>query len=546
MRNNARRANVVERLASTDAAAQAAEAALTLKGITKAFPGIVANDGVSLDLRRGEIHALIGENGAGKSTLVGILAGMLQPDAGSIEIGGTAARLASPADALKRGIGTVYQHGRLVPSLSVIENLMLGGRWWRTLDRRAARARFDALSRELAIDVDPDAEVGRLALGQQQQVEIMRALWHGGHVLVLDEPTSMLPPDGVEELAALLRRLRAQGRAILFITHKIGEATALADRFTVLRRGKVAGTLAAGDADPEATIVGLMFGGAASGADIVDADRPGIDRTGTPRLELRGAATRALPGERAISGIDLSVWPGEVLGIAGVDGNGQRHLAEVLAGQRPLASGTMRLDGRDVSGDGVAGLRRAGVRYVTDARLEEGVAPGHDVATNLFAKAIGAAPHWRHGLTRWSSILSDAATRIAAHDIQTRSPRTPIDHLSGGNIQRVLLARELASDADGAARLIVFNKPTHGLDLRSTSATRQAIRARRGMGDAAIVLISNELDELLGTCDRIAVLERGRVRGVVDNMAGADRAAVETEIGRLMTGLAANALGDAA
>nr|WP_159460287.1 ABC transporter ATP-binding protein [Tistlia consotensis] len=509
--------------------------------MTKRFPGVVANDGISLTFRRGEVHALLGENGAGKSTLISILSGMQQPDEGEIRIAGRAVRIASPRAALKLGIGTVYQHVLLIPSLTVLENLMLGGPWWRPLDRAATLKRFEELSGLLSARLDPDAPVGRLSLGQQQQLEIMRALWHGELVLILDEPTSMLTPQGVRELGVVIRRLRDHGVAVVFITHKLGEAYELADRITVLRLGKVVGELAPGqlreldERQVVDAVIGFMFGRREAGEALEETltgeaealPRHAVDRSGAPALALQGAATRGERGECPLQEAELEVWPGEILGIAGIDGNGQKHLAEALAGQRPLSAGRMVLNGRDVTGMEVVQRRSVGVRYITDERLGEGTAAAHSVATNLVLKQIGRPPFWAGGLTRWPAIHRHAREQIQVHDVRTPSEQTPIAKLSGGNIQKVLLAREL----DPEARLVIFNKPTYGLDLQNTKLARDRIRAGAGTRGAALVVISNELDELLETCDRIAVMDGGTIVGVVENAPGAEAA-----IGRLMIG----------
>jgi ABC-type uncharacterized transport system ATPase subunit len=523
--------------------AEALAPAVALKGVTKRFPGVVANDAITLEFHPGEVHALLGENGAGKSTLIGLLAGMQQPDAGSIELFGEAARIASPRDALDRGIGTVFQHVLLVPSLTVIENLMLGGRWWRRLGREAALARFRALSEMLGVHIDPDAPVGRLELGQQQQVEIIRALWRDAKVLILDEPTSMLTPQGVEDLGRVMRRLAQGGVAVIFITHKLREAYAFGDRISVLRLGKLVGQLpperlrAMSEAAATNEVIRLMFGqlrGHSEEAEtLVGRARHGptraVDRSGTPRLELLEVSTDAVAGECALNGLSLSLWPGEVLGIAGVDGNGQKHLAEVLAGQRPVASGRILIDGEDVTHEGVAARRRRGLSYITDERLGEGTVGVMSVATNLVLKEVGRPPLWRNGLTLWDRIHGHAREQVARHDIRTPSERTPVGRLSGGNIQKVVLARELGE----AARIAVFNKPTYGLDLQNTRLARQRIResAERGM---ATLVISTELDELLEVSDRIGVMFQGRLAGVIEN-AGE----IEESVGRMMTGAAA-------
>ncbi len=506
---------------------------------------MLANDDISLDFRPGEIHVLLGENGAGKSTLIGILAGMQQPDAGEIRVKDRPVRLSSPRESLDLGIGTVFQHVLLVPSLTVVENLMLGGPPWRSLDRTATLARFRELCGLLGVQIDADALVGRLSLGQQQQVEIMRALWknsmgRGEGVLILDEPTSMLTPRGVEDLAEVMRRLRDQGVAVIFITHKLREAYAVGDRISVLRLGRLVGSLdkarlgAMNEQQVTDEVIRLMFGtGQGHGHDAEtllgkgQRRRPStIDRAGTAVLSVSGLTTEAQLGECPLREIGFDLWPGEVLGIAGVDGNGQKHLAEVLAGQRAASSGRIVIAGQDATADGVAARRRHGVRYITDERLGEGTVGAFSVATNLVLKEIGTAPLWRRGISLWDRIHAHARDRIAQYDVRTPSEHTPIARLSGGNIQKVLLARELNTEA----AVVIFNKPTYGLDLHNTNLARERIVEGAARGLATIV-ISTELDELIEVSDRIAVMFLGRIAGIVANEEGTERT-----IGLLMTG----------
>jgi ABC-type uncharacterized transport system ATPase subunit len=517
-------------------------AAIELRGITKRFPGVVANNDISLDIFPGEIHVLLGENGAGKSTLIGILAGLQQPDAGSIRVHGQPVRIASPRQSLDLGVGTVFQHMQLVPSLTVLENLMLGESAWRPLRRRPALKRFHELSALLGVAIDADAPVARLALGEQQQVEIMHALWRGARVLILDEPTSMLTPQGVRHLGDVMKRLRDTGVAIIFITHKMREACALGDRISVLRLGRLVGSIdkhtlgTMTEQQVTETVVGLMFdknGQSSHRADELEgrAARHGgkAERHTAPLLQLRDVTTAAQPGECPVQDISLDLWPGEVLGIAGVDGNGQKHLAEVLAGQRAAMSGSILLRDEDITRGGVAERRQRGITYITDERHGEGTIGTFSVATNLVAKEIGKPPLWWHGISLWDRIHAQAREQIQQHDIRTPSERTPIAKLSGGNIQKILLARELTAQA----ALVVFNKPTYGLDLQNTQLARNRIveGAARGV---AMIVISNELDELAAVSDRIAVMFQGRLNGIVQNDENADR-----KIGLLMTGAAA-------
>jgi simple sugar transport system ATP-binding protein len=513
--------------------------AIDLRGITKRFPGVVANDDISLRFCAGEIHALLGENGAGKSTLMGILAGMLRPDAGELRVAGRPVQIGSPRESLDLGTGAVFQHVLLVPSLTAIENLTLGGAWWGRIDRAAALARFSELSELLAVAIDPDAEVGRLSLGEQQQVEIMRALWRDEKVLILDEPTSMLTPQGVRELGEVMKRLRDKGVAIVFITHKLKEAFEFGDRISVLRLGRLVGEIPkerlAEMSEREATdeIIRLMFGArreqASDAAALVGgrvAVGAAVDRSGPAALAVRDVSTDARMGACPLRRVAFEVWPGEIFGIAGVDGNGQKHLAEVLAGQRPVTSGRIAIGARDVTGLGVAERRRLGVRYITDERLGEGTVAGQSIAVNLVMKEIGEPPYWRHGVSLWDRIFGHARERIERHDIRTPSEHTPIGRLSGGNIQKTLLARELSENTS----VVVFNKPTYGLDLHNIRLARERIRKGAEAG-LATVMISTELDELIDLCDRIGVMYQGELRGIVTNEPGA-----EERIGLLMTG----------
>jgi len=518
--------------------------AIEIKNIRKAFPGVLANDDVSLQFQRGEIHALLGENGAGKSTLISMLSGLLQPDSGKIFVQGKETQLHSPKESLGHGIGTVFQHVLLVPTLTVIENLMLGGAWSQRFDRATSMARFTELSQTLAVEIDPNAKVGELSLGQQQQVEIMRALWRGEGVLILDEPTSMLTPQGVQELAQVMKRLRDKGVALVFVTHKLKEAYDLCDRVSVLRLGRVVGTI-----EPERLstmneqeaideVIAMMFGredGHDDDAQVLlgDASRHRQDHAvmeaAPVTLSLSNVSSEGKAGECSLRGVSFDVRQGEVLGIAGIDGNGQKHLAEILAGQRPVSAGNITHTGRDITSMEVPERRRLGITYLTDERLGEGTAATHSVATNLVLKSIGERPHWRFGLTNWASIHHAAREKIEKHDIRTPSERTPIGRLSGGNIQKALLAREIIEGLSVA----IFNKPTYGLDLQNIRLARGRIRENAEQGIATVV-ISTELDELTELCDRIGVMYQGELVGIVDNRDGAEK-----DIGLMMTGVVA-------
>ena len=518
--------------------------AVELIEITKAFPGVLANDRISLTVRRGEVHCLLGENGAGKSTLMNILSGMVRPDSGQVALDGRVVEIDSPKSAIALGIGMVYQHTSLVPQLTVLENLMLGEAEGIRLNAKAARERLRELGGSIGLDVDPAATTGILALGQQQQLEIIKALWRGSKVLILDEPTSMLTPQGVAELEQIVARLTGQGLAVVFITHKLHEAVSIGDRVSVLSQGRLVGTIEpdelrcgelrrAPGADHRAHVRKSGPAGRRRGrADRRDgalrrhrpAASPRVDEE--PALELESATVEPGPGEIGAHDVSLQVWKGEIMGIAGVDGNGQRELAEAIAGQRPLDRGDVRLFGHSLGKLKVARREKLGLRYVTDDRLHEGTVPSLSVAMNIVLKQIGKAPYWERGRIRYAAILDRARELISRFEIRTPGPETRVGALSGGNVQKVVLARELSFDP----KVVVYSKPTYGLDVKTTRSVRQTIREQALDGVTSIV-ISTDLEELLDLCDRIAVLSRGRVVGVVENGPKAQQ-----QVGELMVG----------
>jgi simple sugar transport system ATP-binding protein len=517
--------------------------AIDLRGVSKYFPGVVANEDISLVIRSGEIHALLGENGAGKSTLISVLAGLHQPDKGLIFVDGVQRRLPTPRDSLLAGIGTVFQHVLLAPTMSVIENLMLGGSWRKSLDRESALSRFRELCDLLAVKIDGNSLIASLSLGQRQQVEIMRALWRGGErVLILDEPTSMLTPQGVIELSEVIRRLRDNGVAIVFVTHKLREAYDLCDRISILRNGHLVGQIEPDDRErlgengTISEIVRLMFEKKMD-IEIGISGDSGQDRSREEKalsatelkvtpLVVRDVSTTDAVGECPLRKVSFEVEKGKIFGIAGIDGNGQKHLAEVLSGQRVISHGRIELNHESISELGVYQRRTRGIRYLTDDRVGEGIVSVHPVATNLVMKRIGEEPYWKFGLTLWAKIFEFARAQIRTFDIRTPSERTPIGRLSGGNIQKVLFAREISENP----QMIVFNKPTYGLDLQNIQFARDRIREGAENG-VTTVLISTELDELIELASQIGVMYQGRMVGIVKAEPGA-----ENHIGSLMTG----------
>lgn len=504
---------------------------IALRGVTKRYPGIVANDSIDMAFWPGEVHVLLGENGAGKSTLVSMLAGLQQPDEGEIALDGQKVALSSPERALELGISTVFQHSMLVPTLTLAENAALGGRWWHRPDRSGCAAQMRETAARIGVALHPEALTETLSLGERQQAEIVRALMRGARFLILDEATAMLTPNDAARLGQLMRRLAADGVAVVFITHKLNEAIDYGDRISVLRLGRKVGGLAPGELRamdaPTATqrIIDLMFGANKAAATAVRPEPVAPDAPVV--LECMG-----LHVEQAtvpVSAVNLRVSAGEILGIAGIDGNGQKEFAEALAGQRPHSSGRIALDGAFIDGLDAGGRRRAGLRYVTDDRLGEGTVGAFPVSINLLLKQIGLPPFWEKGIVRPGRIDENARKMVRDFDIRTPSIDTPVGKLSGGNIQKVLLARELTD----SARAVIFAKPTYGLDLHNIAATRRRIREAADRGCAAIV-ISTELDELLDLSNRIAVMSQGRIVGIVDNTAGARQ-----RIGELMSGVAA-------
>jgi simple sugar transport system ATP-binding protein len=498
----------------------------------------VANDGVDLDLYRGEIHALLGENGAGKTTLMNILAGLYQPDEGALLMEGRPIQIRSPRDAYRHGIGMVHQHFRLVPSLTVAENILLGldralagggagsdpapsppaspsererefkgererVRGWFGLRLQDHLARIQALARQFKLPVDPRAPVWQLSVGEQQRVEIVKMLYRGVRILILDEPTSALTPQESEGLLATLRTMAAQGRAIFFISHKLAEVLAIADRISVLRRGRRVATLRAGETDVRG-LANLMVG------EEWGEPKPEAGPPGETVLDVRNLRVRNDRGTVAVRGVSLVVRAGEVLGIAGVAGNGQQELAEALAGLRRVEGGTVLLAGAEVTHLSPRARILRGLRYLPADRRHVAVAPNLSIAENLILKSFrdpALGPAW------WQdrgAIAAAARRRMAAFNVVGGTEDTPVRLLSGGNLQKVLLARELA---DGETFLLA-QSPTRGLDVRSTLFVQDALRAQARQGQA-VLLISEDLDEIFMLADRIAVMFAGEITGVL-------------------------------
>ena len=491
---------------------------LAATGVVKRFPGVVALDDVDVDLRAGEVHTLLGENGAGKSTLASVLCGAYQPEVGTVFRHGRPVELRSPRDGLAHGIAMVHQHFRLVERFTVSENVVLGdpqlGRW---LARGAIDDRVASVAETFGLPVDPRARIHDLSVGQRQRVEIVKALYRGADVLLLDEPTAVLTPQETEALFVTVRAMTAAGKSVVFISHKLGEVVEISDRVTVMRGGVVTGQVARVDADRH-ELARLMVG-----RDIdLDAQQFAAGSPGSPCLIAKGVTVR--DGEQtALDAIDLEVRAGEIVGVAGVSGNGQRELADVLAGVLAPTSGVVEVNGQPIRSARAA--RAAGVAYVPEERLGTGLAPSLTIGENLLLTRR------RGALVSRSAARRDAREIIARFEVKAPGPDARCRVLSGGNAQKVLVARELAGDGQ-APKVVVASAPTRGLDVGAIEQVRALLDDARRNG-AGVLLISEDLDEVLAMADRIVVLYRGRISLEADR-ASADRGA----IGRAMAGIA--------
>ncbi len=493
-----------------------------MKNIVKRFPGVVANAGITFEARAGEVHALLGENGAGKTTLMNILYGLYQPDEGEIYIRGQRVTIHSPRDALRLGIGMVHQHFMLVHPHTVAENVILG------LDdvsfrqpTRVVRKKLAEFSERYGLKVDPDAYIWQLSAGEQQRVEIIKALYRGAEVLILDEPTTMLTPQEARDLFATMRRMAEEGRTVIFITHKLEEVMAVSDRVTVLRKGKVVGSLHTRDTN-ERELARLMVGREV----IFHLEKAPV----TPgRDVLRVEEVSALNDKDvpALRKVSLTVREREILGIAGVAGNGQRELVEVITGLRPVTEGRVYIDGEEVTNRSARDVLAKGVAHVPEERMHMGMVPNMSIAENLILKSYDRPPFCRGIFLDRQAIRSHAERIIREYQIAAPGPWTPAKLLSGGNIQRVILGRELSL----SPRLLVASHPTYGLDVGATEYIRRVLLQQREKG-MAILLVSEDLEEIFALSDRIAVMFEGRIMGILN----AKEATVET-VGAMMAGL---------
>jgi len=500
---------------------QVSAPALEMRGITKRYPGVVANDGIDLEIQPGEIHALLGENGAGKSTLMNVLYGLARPDEGEILLDGEVVEIADPTDAIDRGISMVHQHFMLVPVLSVADNVLLGKEAMRDrifLDKGEAHRRIVELGERFGFELDPDQKVGDLSVGWQQRVEILKALYREARILVLDEPTAVLTPQETVEIFAVLRRLAAEGHSIIFISHKLYEVLEVADRITVIRRGKVVGSRIPSETD-EDDLAELMVGREVQ----LTVDR-GESHPAEPMLKVEDLRVTGSHGGDIVDGVSLEVRAGEILGVAGVAGNGQDELVEAITGLRQPRSGSITLDDEDVTGDGPRALHGKKVAYVPADRHRFGLVLSFPLTDNVVLTDYYMEPY-SHGMIRdEGEIAKRAEEAIAQYDVRTPAASVTAGTLSGGNQQKLIVAREFDRDP----KLLVLDQPTRGLDVGSIEFIHKEVIRKRDAG-TAVLLVSAELDEVLEISDRIAVMYRGRIVAVVDG-----RTANKEEVGLLM------------
>lgn len=497
--------------------------AVEMRGITKSFPGVLANDNVNLQVRRGEIHALLGENGAGKSTLMNILYGLYQPDSGEILINGQRVEIADPNTAIRHGIGMVHQHFMLVEPFTVTENIVLGAETVRAggiLDMKRARRDVIEISEKYGLFVDPDAKIQDISVGMQQRVEILKALYRGAEILILDEPTAVLTPNEVQELIVIMRRLVEQGKSIIFITHKLKEIKAACDRVTVIRRGKVIGTVAAASADVE-QLAEMMVGRKV----LLQVEKQQA-QAGDTMLSVRDVHALDSRGLPALKGVTFDVRAGEIVGIAGVDGNGQTELIEVITGLRRPTSGSIALKGEDITQLSIRKRFERGIAHIPEDRHKHGLILDFSIAENMVLQDFYRPPYSDRCILRPQAINKHADRLIAEYDVRTPGRDTLARKLSGGNQQKVIIAREMERQPS----FILAAQPTRGLDVGAIEFVHRRLVEQRDEGKA-VLLVSFELDEILALSDRILVMYEGRIVGELEG-----HSATEQQLGMLMAG----------
>ena len=495
---------------------------IAMRDIVKCFPGVVANSRVCFEVTPGEVHALLGENGAGKSTLMRQLYGLYQPDEGEILIDGIPHSFRSPADAIRAGIGMIHQHFMLVPTMTVAQNVALGQRSSREplLDLKKVSARIRDLSEEYGLRVEPQAFVWQLSVGEQQRVEIMKALYRGASLIILDEPTAVLTPQEVNDLFATLRRMVREGHSLVFISHKLNEVMAISDRVTVLRDGKVIGTRPT-SAVTRAELVAMMVG-----RELKEL-APQPLAPGPVSLRLQGLRAMGDRGTEALRGIDLDIHSGEIVGLAGVSGNGQRELAECLAGTRRCTGGRLEIGSRDITFASLNQRVGAGMAYIPEERMRDGAIREFSVKENVFLHDHSSPPYARGIFLRFARMEQHARELVKEFAVKTPGLDTPLKNLSGGNIQKLIMARELSR----RPIILIAAQPTRGVDISASAYIHQRLLQQREAG-TGILLISEDLDEVRALSDRIAVMYEGRITGILQRGQGT----VE-QIGLMMAGV---------
>jgi general nucleoside transport system ATP-binding protein len=490
--------------------------------IVKRFPGVLANDRVCFDISAGEVHALLGENGAGKSTLMRQLFGLYKPDAGEILIDGKPCAFHSPADAIRAGIGMIHQHFMLVPTLTVTENIALGLPSSREplLDLDRVEARVRRLSEEYGLKIEPAAYIWQLSVGEQQRVEILKALYRGAGIIILDEPTAVLTPQEVNDLFVTFKRMVKEGHGLVFISHKLYEVLAISDRITVLRDGRFSGECATKDVTRD-ELAKMMVGRE------IKRIAPPPQRLGEPLLQIRGLRAMGDRGIEILRGIDLDICAGEIVGLAGVSGNGQRELAGCLGGLRRVTAGSITVKGKDLTHASVHQRLQAGQAFIPEERMRDGAIRDFSVQENLFLLDHGAPQFTRGIFLDFGRMAAHAKTLIDEFSVKTPGLDTPIKNLSGGNIQKAIMARELSR----GPQVLIAAQPSRGVDIGATEYIHQRLLQQRAAGKA-ILLISEDLDEVLALSDRIAVIYEGHIVGVVKR----DEATVE-QLGLMMAGV---------
>ncbi|WP_094096442.1 ABC transporter ATP-binding protein [Paenibacillus physcomitrellae] len=484
----------------------AATPVVELKGITKRFPGVVANDSISLKLYKGEIHALLGENGAGKSTLMNIVFGLYQPDEGSIEINGNPVIIDNPNKAIDLGIGMVHQHFKLVEPFTVTENIILGmePKKGLNLDHKIAAARIQELSEQYGLRVDPYAKIHDISVGMQQRVEILKTLYRGADILIFDEPTAVLTPQEITELMEIMRKLVAEGKSIILITHKLKEIMHISDTVTIIRRGKVIDTVKTSEASPSILAEKMV------GRNVTFKVDKRSATPGAPVLEVRDLFVKNKDGAMALNGLNLNVRAGEILGIAGVDGNGQSELIEALTGLGKVESGSILLSGKELANATPRRISESGVAHIPEDRHKHGLVLDFSMSENMVLETYYKEPYSKGGFLNYKAIKEQAQKLINAFDVRTPSIETKARSLSGGNQQKAIIAREIDKNPD----LLIAAQPTRGLDVGAIEFVQTQLIAQRDQGKA-VLLISFELDEIINVSDRIAVIYEGEIVGEV-------------------------------